>query len=80
MHVSVPDRLPRSAAHVDPDVESVWAEIARQPGLHVANQPPNIGQLILVEVEEVRDVPARNDQRMAGVQGESVKEGNRTRG
>jgi hypothetical protein len=74
MKVSVANGLARSLAFIDADVKPVWSIFLLQQLARLADQRPNLHQLIFRQVKEQLDVPLWNDQRVTIRDGESIKD------
>lgn len=71
--VGVPDGLAGGFAAIGADVESVGAEARFEDRAQVPGEGEAGGVLDWVEVPDRRDMSARQDQRMAGSDGEGVE-------
>ncbi len=68
------DGLPRSGADVDADVVTSRRELSLESLLHLRNRSPYPALLFRREIEVARDVPARDDERVAGAHRISIGE------
>jgi len=73
--VDVHHRLPGGLTGVEADVVGVGFQLAIEVSLHAVDEIEQRRTLLDSAVEEVRDVPPRHDERVAGGDGVAVAEG-----
>ena len=74
MHMSVQHCLPCGCPVVHSDVECVWCELFLQLLTHLRHCIPDALKLIVVEIEDTRDMPTWDDERVALGNGKLITE------
>jgi hypothetical protein len=73
--VRVSHGLATRLAHVETNVEAIGPTLGEKSLPNGRDEPPDVGLVLGRERKEVRHVPARNDERVVGVQRESIGDG-----
>jgi len=70
----VANRLPRGLADIDANIEASRILALFEAILHQAKQPEDGDHFAFCQIEKVRDVASRDDERVSGRNGERIRE------